>query len=817
MSSDETKPHLILTVHGIRTFGHWQERLESLVADTPTGSQTEFVCYKFGYFSAIAFVVPIFRWLVVRRFRNELRMLCSKKKRTRIDLVGHSFGTHILAWALMGLERESSITIHTVILAGSVLRAEFPWRELLGSRVMRLINDCGTKDHVLLLSQFLVLFTGMAGRTGFSGAASVVFRNRYSNFGHGGYFVDRDGVPDDSYIKEHWLPLLTASEPIPLFDHRQELNWIDGALIAFGNNAEPVKIILYAAPFALLAMWMYLQREEARLQAKIAQAGQLAAESQLATIGRPEMLHFSVLLAAASHSIIPSSINRSVISRGLQLLALPGAAWKCAGQATSAIWSTNGATALVYGNNSMKHLLALPEAKELPWTHQISFAGPTTISADGKRLVTATGKLLNIKTRDGELLHSKELANEIAGVAVDESGKAVAVSFKGYNGVILSADSGMIISEFHDNWPIERLMFSPRGNYLATWGSTYEVAVWEVSTGKRLAYIEHASLVQSVRFSPDENWVAVGSWDHKVTALEIANAKRRHALEHKDRVYSVEFSTDGKYLATAGVDGEVKISSVEEGGQVGALPHRGTISALRFIKDDKFLAVAGDDRTVRVWHWRTGREVSRLLPESPVVGIAPIGDSSTIATVTQDCMLRLWRLDLTWPDSPVDARLESFSVVSPNGRYVTVNDPYEDKATVWKAATGEKVASFEHDTPISAARYEVSGKYIATSDGREAIIWRIQDGAKLWSIPDEPGSGHYMTFSGDGALFFTTEKDKGFSIWNWGNNELLSRLQMPAEIKSSDDVDGATFSSDGSFFVMSTAGRMLFLRRERAR
>jgi hypothetical protein len=59
----------------------------------------------------------------------------------------------VLAWAVARLPAETKISINTVILSGSVLRAGFPWRDLIGSRIKRVINDCGTKDGVLLLSQ----------------------------------------------------------------------------------------------------------------------------------------------------------------------------------------------------------------------------------------------------------------------------------------------------------------------------------------------------------------------------------------------------------------------------------------------------------------------------------------------------------------------------------------------------------------------------------------------------------------------------------------------------------------------------------------
>src|SRR5262249_47563793 len=150
----------------------------------PVKSPIEFVNYKLGYFSIIAFMIPLFRWLVVRRFRKDLINLCKVTRRARIDIVAHSFGTHIVGWALARLPKDADIAINTVILAASVLRSDFPWRDLIGTRVTRVVNDCGIMDKVLLLSQFGVLLTGMAGRIGFSGATSSVFRNRYSVFGH---------------------------------------------------------------------------------------------------------------------------------------------------------------------------------------------------------------------------------------------------------------------------------------------------------------------------------------------------------------------------------------------------------------------------------------------------------------------------------------------------------------------------------------------------------------------------------------------------------------------------------------------------------
>jgi hypothetical protein len=67
---------LVITVHGIRTFGNWQERLEALLKDAPTlDDDIEVYHYKYGYFSALVFIFPPTRWVVTRRFRKELQLM----------------------------------------------------------------------------------------------------------------------------------------------------------------------------------------------------------------------------------------------------------------------------------------------------------------------------------------------------------------------------------------------------------------------------------------------------------------------------------------------------------------------------------------------------------------------------------------------------------------------------------------------------------------------------------------------------------------------------------------------------------------------
>jgi len=246
--------HIVITVYGIRTFGQWQRRLERLLS--PSDARVSFYHFEYGYFSMIAFFFPFTRWIMVRRFRRELRSIVARTQPTRLDLVGHSFGTHLIAWALRGLDANEHIHVHTLILAGSVLRSDFYWADLVPSRVSRVINDAGAKDVVLLASQFLVLFTGMAGRTGFVGMNGPDFSNRYSMFGHSGYFQDPQGRPNDAYMEKHCVPLILYEDKVETFDKRDTPTPWRGFVIWITNNFEPIKLVVVTTPFVAGLIWV---------------------------------------------------------------------------------------------------------------------------------------------------------------------------------------------------------------------------------------------------------------------------------------------------------------------------------------------------------------------------------------------------------------------------------------------------------------------------------------------------------------------------------------------------------------------------------
>ncbi len=533
-------PHLVVTVHGIRTFGQWQERLEALVRGE-ANAEIEFANYKYGYFSVIAFIVPFFRWLVVRRFRVELIKLCTDARRTRIDLVGHSFGTHIIAWAVAGLPPTVTPPIHTIILSGSVLRAGFPWRDLIKRKTKRVVNDCGTRDAILLLSQFFVLFTGMAGRTGFSGLTGEVFRNRYSVFGHGGYFEDNQGRPSDSYMKENWLPLLICDERIPEFDHR-EASAIEGLVTALANNSEPIKLCLYAAPFIALSWWiygLYLNAESQRLEAERQRDLAYTTESRFfADLARQRIDTDAVTAALIAIEGLPdpsSGISRPFVvaaerqlydaiqsQRETYLLRGPTSARRVQNLGNRRILGT-------FEDDSVRVWSLTEPRPRLLFSTNPGEATATVSSVDGRRIITVSRDHV-ARIWDTE---TGRVIKEIPGVLE-------------HNGFVLSAD----------------------GRYLATISETASGELWDLATGQHLVTLDGpVGRLESPAFNQDASLIVGVDPAGTSEVWDVRSGAKRISIANNVAVQAF-FISNGNRVLVREHGGIIAVFDVQTGKQI---------------------------------------------------------------------------------------------------------------------------------------------------------------------------------------------------------------------------------------------------------
>jgi pimeloyl-ACP methyl ester carboxylesterase len=140
-----------------------------------------------------AFLLLNERQKYVRWFMDLYTEEIAKNPKVKISFVGHSNGTYILASAM---ERYSSIEVHNVVFAGSVVQRDYSWNRWQGEgRVQAVQNYIAAEDWVVaIFPRLFELITEITplerisdiGSAGFNGFEDT-FGNHFEHIVKGGH------------------------------------------------------------------------------------------------------------------------------------------------------------------------------------------------------------------------------------------------------------------------------------------------------------------------------------------------------------------------------------------------------------------------------------------------------------------------------------------------------------------------------------------------------------------------------------------------------------------------------------------------------
>ncbi|MEZ8791470.1 hypothetical protein AB6D86_06260 [Vibrio splendidus] len=243
------KDYAVVTVHGIRTFGSWQEFLFSEVKKYNNEKNIEHLGFKFVGIDFFTFLFPSLRKKIVSRLESELIDWLKNNKAKQIIFFSHSFGTYLTVKALENIKDSADLScIKCIVLSGSVLDQDYDFSKLEHLKNITIVNDCAINDVPLLFSEAAVLGTGMAGLTGFRMLSSSKVTNRFFCGGHSMFF-NRDG----RFLKEYWLPIFKGE--VVANDEEIKIGYIQEFFTLLARISSQVKV--FYGP-ALIAFIIYL-------------------------------------------------------------------------------------------------------------------------------------------------------------------------------------------------------------------------------------------------------------------------------------------------------------------------------------------------------------------------------------------------------------------------------------------------------------------------------------------------------------------------------------------------------------------------------
>lgn len=248
-STQFVKDRTLISVHGIRTYGKWQAELSKEILQY--SRDFDFVEIKYGFLDILSFAIPSLRRKKIREAATQLIACLEKSADRDIYIVAHSFGTLIVADAL--LRYQPSRLLKGVMFCGSPLPHKYPIGHVVDQSELTL-NECGIHDFVLILARLFLLGLGDAGRVGFSKENSSRFMNRFFVGGHGLYFSDFKGL--GKFYDLFWLSFIAAGRQPEGRDGRE--NYFGEDLVNFLITLLTfLKPVLYFVGAGLL-IWNYI-------------------------------------------------------------------------------------------------------------------------------------------------------------------------------------------------------------------------------------------------------------------------------------------------------------------------------------------------------------------------------------------------------------------------------------------------------------------------------------------------------------------------------------------------------------------------------
>ncbi|MCV6637261.1 WD40 repeat domain-containing protein [Candidatus Albibeggiatoa sp. nov. NOAA] len=248
------------------------------------------------------------------------------------------------------------------------------------------------------------------------------------------------------------------------------------------------------------------------------------------------------------------------------------------------------------------------------------------------------------------------LPSEPASVAISPNNQWVAVGFADGILRLYRAADGVLLAQYAAHGrDVQRLDFSPNGQYLISASFDRLARLWEVTTDG-LVFVQnfsgHEKAIYSATFAPDNKTVATASYDGHIGLFTIGEEQGRLFKAHEDRVHSVDFDSTGKQLVSGSRDGITRLwyldqEWIEDKPRFDDLDQvNSSVMWASFSPDDQRIAITQRNQLVKVYDVQARRIEQVLEGHEQTIHRAIFSpDSAQLVTASGDTTVRFWDLE----------------------------------------------------------------------------------------------------------------------------------------------------------------------------
>ncbi|MDG2468508.1 MAG: protein kinase, partial [Pirellulaceae bacterium] len=269
---------------------------------------------------------------------------------------------------------------------------------------------------------------------------------------------------------------------------------------------------------------------------------------------------------------------------------------------------------------------------------------------------------------------------------------------------IRNRHSGDLIRKFRKHALVNSMLFSNDGKQLITGGTDRLVKVWNLSTKKSEATLQHPKLgpisaialnnrSKSIFAADNDGQIFEWKWDESKSAF---SAPTQFIDPLKTGVNQLLISPNSSVLVAALQNGEVRIWDSSTGTQVVTLPAQDdsdSIHAVVFSPDMSMLATGCSDNKAYVWQTDrlkslTGHPVPILELDghaAPVISLKFSNDRLRLVTASEDGTAKVWNIEPSMSNEKSTTRTANPDSVPSRTRYTLSSDQKKLQAIYFRS------------------------------------------------------------------------------------------------------------------------------------
>ena len=342
--------------------------------------------------------------------------------------------------------------------------------------------------------------------------------------------------------------------------------------------------------------------------------------------------------------------------------------------------------------------------------------------------------------------------------------------------------------DYDRNFPIA---FSPDGNLFAFVSAPDRVTISDINTGEDIAQLAgHPAPVQSLLFSPCGQYLAGANLGATVQVWDVHNESLvMTPTTYEGNRVRLAYTAD-ETLRIADVHGnKIVIWDASKGEKLDIFEIVGyTDRASRFSNDGTQFAVCSTQGDVQVWKAGTPSTVASVSGfKSTAYSVAFLQEGRTLVSshwgrsnkVFWNVASRETRQVL--PPLTERTSLRRSIALSPCEEMLAV-DTSNQNIEVWHIASETLIAELtghENETYQISLAFSPTGKYLVGGGANESYVWDVESWEKRHSLAEQTGIVVGLAFHPDGKLFVTSSRDGTARLWNVETGEQIAPLPLP--------------------------------------